>query len=468
VPITVVNVSQQQGPTPSTLQQSGAFVSQGATTLTAGTFSLLAAASSLTPLLPSTKALATLTWASGTVTAIASAAHGFTVGDTLQLTISGVTPSGYNGTYLVTVTTATAFTYVLASSPGLETVPGAYTEEDVAELVAMNTTFWAQGSSVLVWVLELGPGNAVDGIAALQSFMVANPNVFYSYLLPHSWGVAPTTYTTLCKNYNGTTAKTYFHITTTLAYYQANTTVFSSTLKSGLVSIEAPTVAAAAAAGLPTEFSAAARFWVTLSQNPSSSQQVPQLAFTYVYGVTAYPQMGNNALFVTLKAANIGVIGTGAEGGITNTILLYGRCLDGNDFQAYWFAVDWWQINLDLNTSNAVINGSNSRLAPLKNNQSGINALQAVAGNTMQSAIAFSLAVGTLVLTQMTGTAFALAVEQGQFAGFVVVNAVPFASYNTLSPGDYGIGRYAGLSVAAAPQLGFDQIIYNVEVANFV
>lgn len=468
VPITIVNVSEQIGPTPSVLQRTGALVSQGATTLTPGTFSLLTQLNSLTPLLKGVLTLTSLAFSTGTVTATAAAPHGFTIGDTLILTIAGATPTGYNGTFLCTVTTTTAFTYALATNPGTETAPGTYTVEDVAELTSMATTFFAQGGANSVYVLELGPGNAIDGITALTTFITAMPGFFYSYLLPHTWGVEPTFYTSFAKNFTSTTSKTYFHVTTTLAFWQANPTLFAATLKSVLVMIEAPTVATAAAAGTPIEFSAASRFYVTLNQNPSPSNQVTQLAFSFVFGVTPYPIMGNSSLFAQLKAAAIGIIGTGAEGGISNTILLYGQTLDGNDFNKFWYSVDFVQINLDLNTSNAVINGSNNPQAPLNNNQQGINSLQAVAVNTMQSAIADGLALGTLVQTQMTGTAFAAAVAAGQFAGQVVVNAVPFANYNQLNPGNYQLGIYSGLSVAYTVQLGFSQIIYNVEVANFV
>jgi hypothetical protein len=468
-PITRVNVSIQQGPTPSTYQRTGALISQGATTLTPGTYSLLVLLSSLTPLLKGAAAITSLTQSSGTATANCTAAHGITIGDTIQLTIMGAAQTAYNGTFLCTATTTTAFTYAVPSgttSPATGTIT--YTAEDAAELVAMATTFFAQGGSTSVYVLELGVGNATDGIAALTAFETANPAIFYSYLLPHSWGVDAAFYTGFALNWTSPTGKKYFHVTTTLAFWGANPALFATTLKSCIVGVEAPAVAAAAAAGTPTEFSRAAFFYVTLNLNPSPSNQVTQGAYSYLYGVTPYPVFGNQALFATLKAANINFIGTGAEGGITNTIEYYGHTLDGMDFNKWWYSIDNVQINLDLNNSNAVINGSNNPLAPLNYNQAGINTLQAVGISTMQSEIAYSLALGTLVSTQMTGQAFAAAVEAGQFAGQVVVNAVPFASYAAINPGDYKIGQYSGLSVAYAPQLGFLQIIYNVVASSFV
>lgn len=468
MPITVVNTTVLTGPTPSTLQRSGALISQGATTLTAGTFSLLTQPASLTPLLKGILGLASITCASTTATATASAVHGFTIGDTLLLTISGAVPTGYNGTFVCTITTTTAFTFTVGSTLATATTAGSYTPEDVAELAAMTTTFFAQGSATSVYVLELGAGNAADGITALGAWITANPGVFISYVLPHDWGVQSTFYTAFAINYTSPNAKTYFHITTTLAFWQANPTLFAATLKDVIVTIEAPTVAAAAAAGTPTEFTAAAGLYNTLNLNPSPANQVTQGAYSFLYGVTPYPQLGNSALFAQLNTANINIVGTGAEGGISNTIWLYGSCLDGNDYNTFWYSSDNTQINLNLNTSNAVINGSNNSQAPLQYNQAGINRLQAVASSTMRSQIADGLALGTLVQTQLTGAQFAAAVAAGTYAGYVVVNAIPFTSYVTLAPGDYQIGKYAGLSVAYTPQLGFRQIIYNVEVQNFV
>ena len=160
--IVQVNVTQTLAPIPATLQQSLAYVSQGGTNTSPGTATLMTGVSSLTAILQGAKSLSSITLSAGTATATATAAHGFTIGDTLPLTIAGATPAGYNGTFLCTVTTTTQFTYALSGS--LSTGTGAsYTPEDVAELNAMITTHFAQGSQVGCYVLELGPGNAKIG-----------------------------------------------------------------------------------------------------------------------------------------------------------------------------------------------------------------------------------------------------------------------------------------------------------------
>lgn len=65
---------------------------------------------------------ANATWASGVVTVTTDSAHGFVTG--AYVDISGFTPAGYNGTYLITVTGTDTFTYNLATDPGVQTLAG--------------------------------------------------------------------------------------------------------------------------------------------------------------------------------------------------------------------------------------------------------------------------------------------------------------------------------------------------------
>ena len=524
--IVTVNVTQTVGPTPATLQSSGALISQGATSTSPGTSSLLTQLSDLTPLLQLSKAITAMTWASSTVTATVSSGHGYTVGDTLPVTIAGVAPTGYNGNYTITVTSSTQFTYALASNPGSVTVQGTVVVQDEAELYAMATTFFAQGTGQSVYVLELGPGNANDGVAALQSYITANPNsnytpgstgYFYAYLVPREWD-GNTNFLSMLANFESTTSKTYFFITTNLTNYVS----YTNLMKDAFTLIEAPaygvwsanaltaisyasgvvtastttahgvlvgqwfTISGCTPAGYngtfqaqagttgttlvynlssnpgtqtvlgtlqaslyasagisSTEFSCASAFYQWLSANPSPVNKVAPFSFRYVYGVTPFPTRGNNALLTTLKTANTNIIGTGAEGGISNTILLWGTTEDGHD-ATYWYSVDWVQINIDEMVSNAIINGSNNSTNPLYYNQDGINRLQAISQTVMNNGISFGLVLGP-----------------------ASVAAVPFTTYVTTNPTDYPAGIYRGLSVTYTPQRGFTQIVFYVNVSAF-
>lgn len=455
--IVTVNVAITKAPAPSTLQETGAILSQGATTLTAGTYSLIEEPADLTPLLHAAAAITGVAWSGSVVTVTTTAplpAH-LATGTQFLTTISGMTPAGYNGQFLATVTGASAFTYALANNPGAGTVEGTYTFTD--DLVAEVATFFAQGRSVSVYVLELGEGVVSAGVTALTTFIAGTPNFFYSYLVPRYWdGVSQ--FLAFLAGFESTTAKTYFFVTTTSGTY----TDYTALMKCVVALVEAPTTVRPI-----TEFSMAALFWKSLSYNPSGTNKVTKFAFAFVFGVTAYPTTGNAAFLASLKAAFVNVIGTAAEGGLTNTMVLWGTTMDGEDF-TWWYAVDWAQINLDLNLSNAVINGSNNPINPLYYNQQGINVLQDVSVATFNTAVTDGMALGPTIRTTLTPDDFTSQFDQGAFTGEMVVNAIPFLPYTEENPSDYGIGKYAGLSGIFIPQNGFKQVIFNIDVTDIV
>ena len=468
--------------------------------------------------------------------------HGITVGDTFLTTIAGVVPAVYNGTFLATATTATAFTYQLAANPGgSATTEGTYTPRNVAEIQAAVDTFFGQGSIQPVYVLEFGKGEPSTAITYFAAWLVANPGVFYSYLIPHSWD-ALSGFLALVALYEAPTAKTYFFTSTTLQNYGAYTDLmkdvvalvpapatgawpanvltgatyssfqatFTTTTAHGVAvgqwfkiagmtpagyngwfqavagttgstlvanvpaAIGAESVLGtlvaqtyAQAAGPTTEFAHAADWRVTLNYDPTSTNKVTPFNLAFLFGVTPFPTPGNSSLLTTLSTANINYIGTGAEGGISDTILVGGHTMDGNPFN-YWYSVDWTSINLDLNLANAVINGSNNPVNPLYYNQDGINRLQAVAARTMNTGVTNGLALGTVIQTELSAGDLAAALDAGTFAGNIVVNAEPFTTYSTENPNDYGIGKYGGLTIVYTPARGFEQIIVQLNVTNFV
>ena len=548
--IVTVLVEQQIAPTPPTLQQSGAIISQGATTISPGAWLLLTELSSLTPYLNGSEALSSISWSAGVVTATAASPHGFEVGIQLYLTVAGASPAGYNGTWYVTITSTTQFTYPLSVNPGTETSPGMYTVEDVNELLQQATSFFSMGYQTAVYVLELGAGSPTEGVAALSAYITQNPNqaynpgdqgYFYSYLVPRTWD-GNSAFLALLPQFSGTTARTYFHITTTLAtyglysdlwkaaityieayatgtwpantitaatwssgvvtfntttahgvavgqwfqivgmvpagyngYYQATVGTSSNTLVANLAtnpgtettlgSLVASTIAYSGVAA--TEFTAAYAWWVTLTWAPSSANRVPPWSYVFLPSATPFPKRNNSSLLALLKTANVNVVLTGSEGGISTPALFYGKNMDGNPFN-YWYGVDWFAINSDINIANAIFNGSNTSIAPLYYNQDGINQLQAVIQSTAASAVTFGLGAGQVVITNLSGPAFALAIANGTYAGQIVINAVPFTTYLAASPGDYKLQQYLGFSASYIPLLGFLAITFTIVVTEFV
>jgi hypothetical protein len=456
MPIVILNVSASVAPLPISLQQTGALISQGATNLGAGGDATLTQDSDLTPLILAPLSLANLTWSGGTVLATTAAPiPGLSAGDNFVTTIAGATPVGYNGLIMATVTGASTFTFPLAVNPGAETIAGNYTPPGQGELNSMVSSFFDEGTNQSVQVLELGPGDSNTGPAALAAYIVANPNSIYSFLVPRSWD-GSSGLLALLNSQIALTAKTYFFITTTVNTYQA----YSNLLKSGFAAVEAP--------GIPlTEFSVAAMFQHSLSYAPSATNRMTPFSFSFLNGVTPYPQKGNNALFAALKAANISFVSTGAEGGISNAIIASGKMLDGNDF-SYWFSVDWFQLNSAQAIANAIINGSNNPLAPLYYNQDGVNTLQDVVVNTTRNAITFGLANGTVARAALDGPVFSQNLENGVYEDQDVVNAIPFIIYTQENPSAYKQGLYGGLSAVYIPQRGFQQIIFSIQVTDFL
>lgn len=448
--IVTVNVNTQVAAAPSNFQRKGAIISCGGTNLAPGTSSLLTQAADLTPLLAAAVVITTLVWASSVVTVTTATPHNYTSGDVV--TISGAVPTGYNVTAVATVTGASTFTYPLVSTPGSMTTPGVVTDADVAELTAQVGTFYANGSAP-VYVLELGSGGgATAEVALMATYLTANPLAFYAYLVPREWA-AEATYVTLCKLFDSDTSKTYFHTTVTLSTYAAFANV-----KSAPIMIEAPSIPA-------TEFSAASRFFAVINEDPSPTNQVAPFSYRFLFGVTAYPVTVPQQ--ATFKAANLDYVTTGAEGGISNTILALGVCPDGNPIN-YWYSVDSMQINIDLNIANEIINGSNNPQAPLYFDQQGINRLNNRATNTAAGQVANGLAVGPVTQFNLTAAQFSALLASGKAPLGVLNNAVPFASYVSLNPGDYPIGRYTGLSISYTPARGFTNVVFNINVSNFV
>ena len=452
--IVTLNVSEQNAPNPNTLQKTVAFVSQGATTNAVNSLTLLTASNSLASMLTGSKSVTSLVGSAGMVTATVPA-HGIPVGDIIPITIAGCTSGStvLNGTWNCTATTTTAFTFANAFS-GTATGTIVYTLEDVAELVQMNNTFWAQGSSVSVNVLELGITGLVDGPPALNTYIQANPLTVYVWLVPREWDGA-TAFLALIAAYEAPTAMTYFFTTTTTGTYND----YTALMKCVFALIEAPS--------LPTtEFTVASAMRAVASINPGSGNRVGPFAFTEVFGVTPYPVKGNSTLLTNLKTAATNVALIGSEGGLTNTFLYWGQSKDGNDFE-YWYSLDWIQINAKLVVANEIIEGSNNKINPLIYNQAGVDRLQDRLFNLLKQSVSNGLGNGTPVRTKLDFDGLVTAIDDGDFVGDLVVNAIPFQDYLNLNPSDYGTGTYNGLSLLYTPSRGFISILINLVAVNF-
>lgn len=457
-----INVSVTNPPKPSQLLKSGAMISMGGTTLTAGEYQLLTSKDDLKNITSPGKAISTITWATNLVTVTTSSPHGWTTGSTIPLVVSGVIPAAYNRAVEATVTTATQFTYPLTSDPGTATTMGTVKTVVSGEIVQMNTTYWAQGTTRAVYVLELGDVSAAAAVTALGEFIDEDISLgntyqkFFSYLVPREWD-AEATFKTLTGLYTSPASLVYFFVTTTTATYSS---WVATTNKSVFAGVESPTIPA-------SEFTMALPFQSSLANDPGSSNMVPPMAYRFGYGVTEYPIEGNGTLLKQLQDSSINYVGTAAEGGLSNKMLVAGHMLDGNPFN-YWYSVAWAAINLELDLANEIINGSNTNTNPLYYDQQGIDRLQNRALKTLRNGISYGLILGRVIGAKLIQSDFNTEYEKGTYAGNAVINAVPFSSYTSLNPSDYPAGKYNGLSAVMTPRRGFESITFNVNVTNFV
>jgi len=122
-----------------------------------------------------------------TATLTTASAHGLVTGN--QVTISGVSPTEYNGTYKITRIDATSFSYVMASEPATDaTVVGVYDPLGISGVD--NTTFinvnlfknrlwFTQKDTMKIWYLDVntiaGSANQIDfgGIARNGGYLQA-------------------------------------------------------------------------------------------------------------------------------------------------------------------------------------------------------------------------------------------------------------------------------------------------------
>lgn len=74
---------------------------------------------------PPSLALASLTWANGTVTAVTQSPHGYAIGSMVAIDVVNCAPSAYNGSVEAFVIDATTLAYPLTANPGAATALGA-------------------------------------------------------------------------------------------------------------------------------------------------------------------------------------------------------------------------------------------------------------------------------------------------------------------------------------------------------
>ena len=425
-----------RAPTPSQLQRSGALISVGGTTQAAGAMTYVGALSAAQALLSTTgnyqevDNMATTFFAQGNAVGAYVLELGNVSGVDAQITALQTWITDNPGQLYAYLCPAdwdyskdeVGSVQITSGGSGYTSAPSVTFSAPSSGTTASGTATIQNGSVVAVTVTAPGSG------------YTAAPTVTFS--APASGTTASGTATLatalniLAGDYSEPTGKTYFFGTTssgTIGNYTTN--------KALVMTAPAPTAPS-------TEFTAAMPFYQWLANQPSQATPLAPMAFRYAYGVTPWPQTGQSAAVNAILTAYGNLIYTGAEGGISTATLFKGTTMDGGQ-AAWWYGVDWFQIQVKQALAAAIINGSNSN-PPLLYNQAGINTMQAIAQNLGNSAVKFGCAL------------------------LVTVTATDFSTYTTENPNDYKAGIYNGLSATMVGPSGFLTITFTLDAVQFV
>lgn len=495
-------------PAPSQLQQSGAIVSVGGTTLTPGTYQYCGNINAVNAISATSYAITSLAWASSEVTATVASGELGTIGSTFTTTISGATPAGYNGTYIATVASATTFTYAVASNPGTETTPGSYTISGASPISTPATSFFAQGTGVGVYVLELGNVVGIDAqIAALNAWIQANPGVFYAYLVPAGWDYSVDEIGSIIVNNGGngyTSAPTVGFSgggggtgAAATAIIQNGAVVAITVTNPGSGYTSAPTVTFTGGGGV----GAAATVNLASALNIVASQYASPTGKTYFFVTTSVANLPHYATQKSVYATVPAPTATSQE--FDSGSMLY-QWLVNNPSAAnplgpmayrYLTGVTPWAISGNQANINSVLSNYGNLIYPAS--EGGISKAGIWKGTTMdgtqaswwygidwfqiqvKQALAAAVINGSNQIPPLvydtSGINSLLAVAQGvansavqfQCALSITVTATPFATYVAQNPNDYQAGIYNGFSATAVGQNGFLTVSFALDAVQF-
>lgn len=425
-----LNMSVQAPSEPDRLQQTGVIVSVGGTNTDPGTLTLIQTNGSLSTYLSAAIAINTLVWATGTATLTSTAAHGLPVGEEIYITIAGVTPAAWNGTYLATITGASTLTFAKTPDPGAMTLTGTFTLKSRADLVRDVATWFGCDNVPGIYILELGANGADAAIAYLTQWLGDNPATVYGLKVPDTWK-DNADFVTLVANNSAVDSWLYFF----LDVLHNDTAIWAD---------YAALKGIALGALSPTETANKSFAVYLLSEHvkvaPSETNQITQTAYSFVPGFKPFPR--THASIPLMLAANINYPASGAEGNIANTILKMGVFMDGAQMSR-WYAIDWIAINAQIELSASIINNSNNAVNPYRLDQFGIESLLAVTQNVLSRGIRY-----------------------GMYNNQSSCYAIDFKTYYKQNPSDYDNGIYNGLYALLYTSQGFLKVQFNGVVLN--
>jgi hypothetical protein len=422
-------------PEPSQLQQSGAFVSVGGTTLATGTYLYCGQLSTLQGVLQTSgsgnqaelNTMGTTFFAQGQsvgayVLELGTQTSGAAGIEALQTWITGNPGNFY--AYLVpaawdNTSEVVGSVKVTAGGSGYTTAPTVAFSGGGGGTGATATATVAGG--VVTGVTITNPGSGYTS-APTVAFTGAGTGATATAALASELNI-------IAGDYASPTGLTYFFVTTTVANvatYQPNKSVYAF--------VPSPTATS-------QEFGAAAHFYQWLVNNPGPASVLAPMAYRFLNGVTAWPATGYAANIQTVLSAYGNINLVPPQGGITETCIFKGMTMDGSQ-ASWWYGIDWYQIRVTDDLADEVVNGSNEE-PPLLYNQDGINQLAGVAQRDLNTAISYGCA--------LSGT----------------ITAASFATYTAANPANYKAGIYQGLGANIVGQNGFLSVGITLDAIEF-
>lgn len=425
-----------QAPTPSQLQQSGALVSVGGTTLTSGTYQFLASPNAdITSLLSGSGNSTELQTMANTFSAQGNSLGAYVlelgassgVVDTQISTLQTWIAANPNEFYAYLTPESWDYSKDEVGSVSITSGGSGYTSAPSVAFSAPASGTTASGTAVVqngevVQVNITAPGNGYTAAPTVTFSGGGGTGATATAALASALNI-------LASEYASPTSKTYFVATTT----QANVANYSNQ-KSVIAFVPSPNATS-------QEFGAAALFYQLLVNNPSQANPMGPMSYRYVYGVTPWPSSGVSSQTTAILSAYGNLVQQGTQAGITNSCIFKGTTMDGNQI-SWWYGIDWFQINVNQTLAATVINGSNT-IPPLVYDQNGINTLQKAAQQVGNNGVQFQCLLSA------------------------TVSATPFSTYTTQNPNDYAAGIYSGLSAVAVGQNGFLELNFALDAQTF-
>ena len=381
-----------------------------------------------------------------------------------------------------------------------------------AELANMATTYFAQGTTVGVYVLELGANTDVAAqVSALSTWIAANPGVFYAYLTPANWDganqVSAVTVTDGGSGYTTAPAVTFEAAPTGGTTATGTATINTSGVVTG-VTITNPgyypgTSSVTVTFAAPTSGTTATGT-VTLGNalNTLAGNNSSNTAKTYLFGTTSattYSQYSaNKALYMVAPAPTAPSTEFTAAAHMAQALGNSPSIANQLAPMSYRFlyGVTAWEQN---STNNPLINNLLSAYVNicLQGAEGGISDVGIWKG-TVMSGTQFSNWYGIDYVKIQADQAVAAAIINGSnsqppllydqsgintlegvaqtegddavsygCAQSVTVSAVAYQTYVTANPTDYEDGIYNGLSATVVAQNGFLTVTFTINVSQF-